>query len=297
MRLTLIILVLLFACLARWKAWAATQIIHGPIVTPPLLLNSTTNQPWAAYSVARKLWSAYTGAAFRVRRDNDDAEQDIGFSGTLINTASLTSFVGANSGFVSTIYDQFGNGRNLTNTTTTVQPKIVNAGAILVDDNGYPRAEFDGSDDLLIFGSAPGTLPITYFAVVSSDTHVGNDALVMGSSGASPNTMALKQDTTGQEYLVNNGLQPDTDYPDYTLGTEYLLTIYCESGTSDSIQQNNLTKTTGEFGANLSTSLRAGHATVCADYNFSEWVVYDQAVTGTDLTTLQDNINAFYTLW
>lgn len=84
----------------------------------------------AAYSL-RKLRGAYSGAAVRVRRSNDNAEQDIGFdSNGNLNESALTSFVGANSGFVTTWYDQSGNARNMTQAIAASQPKIVTTGQI-----------------------------------------------------------------------------------------------------------------------------------------------------------------------
>lgn len=83
----------------------------------------------AAYST-RLLNTAYTGAALRVRRSNDNAEQDIGFANGNLDEAALTSFVGANSAFVTTWYDQSGNARNATQTTAANQPRIVLNGAI-----------------------------------------------------------------------------------------------------------------------------------------------------------------------
>jgi hypothetical protein len=85
----------------------------------------------AAYSL-RKLRTAYTGSAIRVRRSNDNTEQDIGFtsSGDL-DTGALKTFVGAgNNGFVTVWYDQSGNARNATQTTAANQPRIVNAGTV-----------------------------------------------------------------------------------------------------------------------------------------------------------------------
>ena len=58
----------------------------------------------AAYSL-RKLRTAYTGSAIRVRRSNDNAETDIGFNvfGEL-DTVSLAAHCGSNDGFVKTWY-------------------------------------------------------------------------------------------------------------------------------------------------------------------------------------------------
>ena len=65
-----------------------------------LLLDDYPNAA-AAYSL-RKLRTAYTGAAIRVRKDTTgQPEQDIGFTATGdLDTAALKSFLNARSGFV-----------------------------------------------------------------------------------------------------------------------------------------------------------------------------------------------------
>jgi hypothetical protein len=63
-----------------------------------------------------------------VRRSSDNAEQDIGFTGNGLDSASLLAFVGANSGYVTKFYDQSGNGKDLIQTTASKQYRIVNAG-------------------------------------------------------------------------------------------------------------------------------------------------------------------------
>jgi hypothetical protein len=69
--------------------------------------------------------------ACRVRRSSDNADANIGFtaSGDL-DTAALLAFVGTGNGFVTTWYDQSGNGRHATQGSPTAQPQIVVDGAI-----------------------------------------------------------------------------------------------------------------------------------------------------------------------
>jgi hypothetical protein len=96
----------------------------------------------AAYSL-RRLYASYTGAAIRVRRSSDNAEIDIGFIREGLDVVTLLAFVGAGSGFITTWYDQSGNGRNATQTTAGAQPRIVNAGAIETT-NGRPNLVVSG---------------------------------------------------------------------------------------------------------------------------------------------------------
>jgi hypothetical protein len=114
---------------------------------PRYLLDTLAGQNAAAAYSLRRLRRNYAGAAIRVRRSNDNAEQDIGFdaNGNLDETA-LTAFVGANSGFVTRWYDQSGNVRNATQTTAANQPRIVNAG-VVERQNNKVSIFYDGSND------------------------------------------------------------------------------------------------------------------------------------------------------
>lgn len=88
-----------------------------------------------AYSISRKLVDKSTNTnAFRVRRSSDNAEQDIGFVGHLVDTASLSTFIGANSGFVVTVYDQVGSS-DATQSTAGNQYRVVNAGTLELINN------------------------------------------------------------------------------------------------------------------------------------------------------------------
>jgi hypothetical protein len=71
----------------------------------------------------------------RVRRSSDNAEQDIGFSGNDLDTASLLSFVGANDGRIVKWYNQGSSGAtdDLSQSVLTAQPFIVLGGVLYQD--------------------------------------------------------------------------------------------------------------------------------------------------------------------
>jgi hypothetical protein len=116
------------------------MIINPYIFGQPLLLDTYSGAA-VAYSV-RKLRTAYSGAALRVRRSSDNAESDIGFVANQLDTASLLSFVGAGNGFVTTWYDQSGNGRNASTAIASYQPRIVNSGVLEINANNKPAVRF-----------------------------------------------------------------------------------------------------------------------------------------------------------
>lgn len=91
----------------------------------------TTINSTAAYSL-RKLRAGWMGAAIRVQRVSDNAEQDIGFAPNGdFDLPALTTFVGTSVVGIKTWYDQSGNGRHVTNATVSGQPLIAGtSGAI-----------------------------------------------------------------------------------------------------------------------------------------------------------------------
>jgi len=117
----------------------------------------------AAYSL-RALNSNYLGAAIRVRRSSDSAEQDIKllYNGEL-DTEGLLSFVGANDGFVTVWYDQSGDGNDAIQATATKQGKIVDLGNLIINpDNMLPSVEAMGNNKSMII---PASSALNLFAV------------------------------------------------------------------------------------------------------------------------------------
>lgn len=106
----------------------------------------------AAYSL-RKLRTAYSGSAIRVRRSSDNTQTDIGFVEGVLDTATLLTFCGVGNGFVTTWYDQSGNARNGVQGTNALQPQIVNAG-IIYTKNTKPTV----LNSFTTFLSLPSTL-------------------------------------------------------------------------------------------------------------------------------------------
>ncbi len=126
----------------------------GVRVQVPLLLDTYTGAA-AAYSL-RKLSNTYSGPAIRVRRSSNNAELNIGFNsdGTL-DTTTLLSFVGAGDGFVVTIFDQSGNGLDLSWWQAVTQAKIVTNG-VIESHNGKPTINTDGKGGYSFYKSSIG---------------------------------------------------------------------------------------------------------------------------------------------
>jgi hypothetical protein len=120
-----------------------TDYYHSSFFSSTFLLDVYTGAA-VAYSL-RKL-KATTTNVIRVRRSSDNSEQD--FTPLDITDGTLTTFTGAGYGYVTTWYDQSGNGLNATQSTASLQPEIVNSGVVNLE-NGKPTVKFDGSNDNL----------------------------------------------------------------------------------------------------------------------------------------------------
>jgi hypothetical protein len=171
----------------------------------------------AAYSL-RKLRTAYTGNAIRVRRASDNTEQNIGFVNNELDTASLTSFCSGTNGFVTTWYDQSGNGYDATQTTGANQPQIVSSGSVILD-NGKPSLQFDGINDLLIYnGLVYATNTLFSNAVFSLNSPSNFVVIASQNSGGTGRSSILGIDDSSPKkssYFFNNG----TSYTNKSSGT------------------------------------------------------------------------------
>ena len=105
----------------------------------------------AAYGM-RRLLGTYSGNILRLRRSSDDAQSDFGALGNGdLDTGAISAWLGADTGYVVTWYDQSGGGRNATQATTTAQPLYVASG-----QNAKPVLRYDQVNDVLA-ASVPTT--------------------------------------------------------------------------------------------------------------------------------------------
>lgn len=249
----------------------------------------------AAWSVTRKLRAAYAASAIRVRESAGSTELDIGFTGNQLNTAALLAHVGANNGFITTIYDQSGNTRHLTQATASLQPQIVSSGSLLTGANGKACARFDGSNDRMVASTWTLATPITIFSVLKQITWTGGEYML---DGTTANNMVFMQRTSTPRVSI---FTPSTfiDNNDLAVGTASLATLIY-NGASSLVQINAGTTTTGTLPAGAPGGVTlgsAGNNTLFANIDLQEMILYPVGKNTTDRTTARANMNAFYVLF
>jgi hypothetical protein len=229
--------------------------------TPPYvgLLDLYPNAS-CAYSV-RLLRSAYTGKCIRVRRSNDNAEQDIGFVSGNLDTTSLASFCIGTNGFVTTWYDQSGNGYNATQPTASSQPQIVSSGSVITK-NGKPCVQISSNQQLLATFSPSITYnvstkqsvygvftPYDFASGVYGRVFTQNTSNVLTASNsdyAPPRWLPIYQDSNTSSFAQYLG--GATNQFTTTLNQQYLYSSYNLGGGSYSLgfNTNPISNTTGK---------------------------------------------------
>jgi Alpha-L-arabinofuranosidase B, catalytic len=251
----------------------------------------------AAYSL-RNLSSAYTGPLIRVRRSSDNAERDIygTFRGDL-DLAALTSFVGANSGFVTTWYDQSGSGRHATQATAASQPRIVNAGA--VDTlGGKPSLIFDGTNDFMSFADLTAPQFTTFYPQKKDAAGDISAWFTQGNTVGTPYSPVIFQSVG---IYISNGQKSTTDNT-YQNTNYILLSGYTNAANDGFIQVNNtniVPNLTFIESNPSSTFNRINARTVAGSYSkcsVPEMILY-AFDNSANLSAVNNNINNYYKIY
>ena len=243
----------------------------------------------AAYSV-RKLRAAYTGNAIRVRR-TDSTESDIGFtSAGNLDTTALLAFTGTgvlDNGFITTWYDQSGNGRNATQTTALDQPKIVSSGSVILE-NSKPAIDFL-ANKLQTASFTLSSQPITRIVVVKPD--IATADFIDGS--------AANRGFTGCSGGYNRLFAGNIFDIGTTLTTQQLF-YGLFNGASSQIVVNAVSQGTGDAGAGgLEQVILGSHPTVRTvdlDGKMQEAIIY-ASNQNTNRTGIENNINSYYGIY
>ncbi len=274
----------------------------GSIDVNPLILDDYPNAA-AAYSL-RKLRSAYTGSAIRVRRSSDNTEQDIGFSGANLDTSALTSFCGSGNGFVTTWYDQSGNARNATQTTAANQPQIVSSGSVILQ-NSKPCIQSDGSNDFLQSNIGDYRFLHDIYMVTKVNSNQVNYRSYFGMVGASSgNILWHIGSSTGSKLgitqpgvnIVSGGVDNLNQKLLNAYATSSLLN-FADVSNSNSIN-GTMVNTSGAVN-NLIISASANSGNSVGDYlslNSQEFIIYNSNESA-NRTGINNNINSYYGIY
>ncbi len=125
------------------------------------LFTETVRGAWGL----RTLLTSYTGPLVRIRDTSNNAEQDVYANAS----GYLNAFTVTGDAAVVKIYDQTGNGSDLVQATSSLQPLLVTNTTML----GGPSIKFDGVDDYMVDTKAAATSSASIAYLVSNPVIVG----------------------------------------------------------------------------------------------------------------------------
>jgi hypothetical protein len=257
----------------------------------------------AAYSL-RDLTFLRGNPVVRVRRSSDNAEQD--FTAAEVSDGTLAAWVGAgNNGFVRTWYDQSGNARHATQTTTANQPQIVNSGSVLLQ-NSKPTLSFDGTNDTMAIPlnvAGANTLSVYFVNTYFSGSPYAPDIGVLSSNGSDNGALHyVKSNLSGASYPFYYNFGDYDGIGTYSAGTMYSIAVEFPGTSPWSIFKNGTyeggSATYGTFNS-TQVGFTIAHQQNVPRYmqsNFSEAIFYtsDQSA---NRTGIEANINAHYSIF
>lgn len=262
-----------------------------------------------AASPARRLIDSYTGPAIRVRRSSDNTEQDIDFdiNGDL-DTSSLLSFCGANTGFVKVIYNQIGSD-HISQGSWPDQPYIVNNG-VLETSNGKPAIEFDSGDEMIsnkVVNNIDDKTVFVNFETIQANggqvLDLDNDAVIAvlpaNKSYAIFNRGNARIDTNGASYITTAG----------TAQTPQLMSVWQDGVSLEDaadfkmyINGTYIPRTSGTAGDILNGGGKHWWGYSRATQTFlngylQDTLIYNTALSTTDRSSIETNINQYYSIY
>jgi hypothetical protein len=268
---------------------------------PPFAFLLATQSAFVAYSTSRKLSSTYTGSAFRVRKNSDGTQQDIGFVDNIVDTASLATFLSGTDGGIVTWYDQSGNGIDLGGAGGNF-PQVKTTS--LITQAGYQAVTTNGASE--------------YFARTTAFTsNKVNEIMCVGSLTARPLNNGLwwcnpdngysfgtyETSTNAVSTVMSSGARKGQQT--VTFGQAYLIDVFnnVDGGTNASFinisgTQTDYTLSTGDWIATSFNKINLGRGPFGPSFyeqtKMNEWVMFGDATS--NRTALKSNINTFYGL-
>ena len=252
-----------------------------------LLLDTYTGAA-AAYSF-RKLRTAYIGPCIRVQSSaSGNPTMDIGFVNNVLDTATMQTFVGINTGRVKIWYDQSGNGNDATNVNTTSLPVIITTGTLITDGGKVACIAFES---MILNNAIVPNNSYAGFAVMSRTNPSGYMTSFCG-TGTPIISIAY---SNGILYNYNNATE--IQYP-FSLTGRFLFTTI-NSSTIQNAYRNNALQTTASrvsVSSGSFTRFLARNSSEAFQGKTQEHILYntDQSANNNNINT---NINTYYTIY
>ena len=246
-----------------------------------VILLPVDNVPNASLALSlRKLRSAYSGPALRLRRGSDNVEQDFAFVGNDLDVNAITTWLNGASGYCTKLYDQSGNAGDVSQVIAAAQPLLVLSGF-----NNKPLLRFTTVQSMYNTVNYPAP-----FSVIYGSRVIGTSARVLS---AKNNNWLLgywggSQDRAFFEGWISQGSAATVlnQYNSYAAtGTGSIATVY-KNGVQIASNSNGLQ---GPNGIQLNGAGYSGSLTETSNCEFSDVIIYGSALPAATVGQLSEN--------
>lgn len=265
----------------------------------PLDLVGTT--PYLAVSANRRMRGAYTGPLMRVRRTSDSAERNIGQAGGgFLDKQDLLSWAVGTDARLATLYDQSGNGNDMSQGVAANQAGVVSGGG-LISTGGLVAPIFDGGSDSIGVDQAGQNQPTTVIFAFYPITHnLLFEYAVYDGGGSGGFDQACLQANIADTYRMESGGTAVNATDLAAPGVPHIFAAVFD-GASSSIQIDENAPQAIVLGTDpplgLTLASWGGGAGGFTNIIVFEVMQFESALSASDINLLRNNLNAFYRVW
>jgi hypothetical protein len=233
----------------------------------------------------RKLRSAYTGDAIRLRRSTDNVEADFGFSGTDLNTDAISTWLGSAVGYCVKLYDQSGNDNHMVPGSVGEQPIYLASSSSM---NNKPVLKFTTSQTLISNYNFTNPYTATIAARYSGASQgrllqAGNNWLV-----GWYNTLRGSSHLDGWVVYNTSGLAGLTPYVYTATGT----------GSASATYENSVNITTSPTGGlSAPQGIRINTPNERSDCEIGEIMAFSSVLSTADREWVEKSSGAYYAIY
>lgn len=250
----------------------------------------------AAVFSTRLAISTYSDALIRIRRSSDDAETDVypdtdGYVSLASEVGvggSLETWIGSDTAYVTTIYNQSG-ATNAVQATTANQFIIIDAGTLSTGDNGKAAFEIAESSNHMI-AAVSRTQPDAAWVRGKPNELAGNNYAMEGGSSGSRRGVIYVND----EYTT---ISSTAFFTGITVGLDEHV-LYALFNGSDSQGGVNATYVDGNAGSGAADEITLGNyrdpaSGYAYDGYIQEWILWDGVPTDAKRDDVHSNLQTF----
>lgn len=244
----------------------------------------------------RKL-NSNSDKCIRVRRGGDNVEKDIGFAGNYIDLSELLLFIGEGDGFVTVWYDQSDFNRNAVQETESLQPKIVESGSIIYQDE-KPAIYFNGNN----------LFTINDYVLQLSQNNASVFAVFKRVGGASSYLLAEADNISAysSNYILGHGVEifwvNSASFGNYSNNIQQLIGITYDGTNFRAFNGGQISGAAGNAIVNLEQGNKTGlggyaNGTTPQFLGYLWEMVGFRRFLSDEIENISNNINEFYNIW